>query len=111
MLPITDKFDIVVSGGPSVFSLKQGVVTSPQITEVGAPYSSVNMTVSQSTTTGSQIGFNLGADLTFRFANNFGVGAIIRYAAATVSLTTEGGDESDVKVGGFQFGGGLRIRF
>jgi hypothetical protein len=111
MLPITDKFDIVISGGPSLFSLKQGAVTSPQITEVGSPYSSVNMTVSQTTTTGNQIGFNVGADMTFRFANNVGVGAMIRYAAATVSLTSDGGDTSDVKVGGFQFGGGLRIRF
>ena len=111
MLPVTDKFDIVISGGPSLFRLTQGAVTAPQITEVGSPYSSVNMTVSQTSTTGSQIGFNLGADLTFRFANNVGVGAMIRYAPATVSLTIDGGDTSDVKVGGFQFGGGLRIRF
>jgi hypothetical protein len=69
------------------------------------------MTVSQATTTGSQIGFNIGADMTYRFANNFGIGAIVRYAAATVSLEPEGGDTADVKVGGFQFGGGLRIRF
>jgi hypothetical protein len=111
MLPITDKLDIVFSGGPSIFNLKQGAVTSPQITEVGPPYTTVNMTVSQATTTGSQIGFNIGADMTYRFANNFGIGAIVRYAAATVSLEPEGGDTSDVKVGGFQFGGGLRIRF
>ena len=112
MLPITDKLDIVFSGGPSVFKLKQGVVTSPQITEVGPPYSSVNMTVSQSSVTGNEIGFNVGADVTYRLANNLGVGAIVRYTAATVSLTPEGGgDASDVKVGGFQFGGGVRIRF
>jgi hypothetical protein len=111
MLPITDRLDIVFSGGPSVFSLKQGIVTSPQITEVGPPYTTVNMTVSQTTTKGSQIGFNVGADLTYRFANNVGVGAILRYAAATVSLEPDGSESSDVKVGGFQFGGGLRIRF
>ena len=111
MLPITDKLDIVFSGGPSVFNLKQGVVTSPQITEVGPPYSSVNMTVSQATIEGSEIGFNVGADMTFRLANNIGIGALVRYTSATVSLTPEGGDSSDVKVGGFQFGGGLRIRF
>jgi hypothetical protein len=111
MLPITDKLDVVLSGGPSVFNLEQGVVKSPQITEIGPPYSSVNMTVSQTTTTGSQVGFNIGADMTYRFANNVGVGAMIRYASATVSLTSDGGDTSDVKVGGFQFGGGLRIRF
>jgi len=111
MLPITDRLDIVFSGGPSVFNLKQGVVMSPQITEVGPPYSTVNMTVSQTTTSGSQIGFNIGADMTYRFANNVGIGVLMRYAAATVSLESEGGDTSDVKVGGFQFGGGLRIRF
>jgi hypothetical protein len=111
MVPITDKLDIVISGGPSLFNLKQGIVMSPQITEVGPPYSTVNMTVSQNTTTGSQIGFNIGADMTYRFANNFGIGAIVRYAAATVSLEPEGGEPSDVKVGGFQIGGGLRIRF
>ena len=111
MFPITDKLDIVFSGGPSVFNLKQGGVTSPQITEVGPPYSTVNMTVLQTTTTGSQVGFNIGADMTYRFANNFGIAAIVRYAAATVNLEPEGGEPSDVKVGGFQFGGGLRIRF
>jgi hypothetical protein len=111
MLPITDKFDVMVSAGPSWFSLTQGVVTSPQITEVGPPYTTVNMTVSQSSATESAIGFNVGADLTYRFANNFGVGAMLRYAAATVSIAPQGSDASDVKVGGFQFGGGLRIRF
>jgi hypothetical protein len=69
------------------------------------------MTVSQSSVTDSAFGYNVGADLTYRFANNFGVGAMVRYASATVSVTPEGSDASDVKVGGFQFGGGLRIRF
>ena len=70
------------------------------------------MTVSQPRPQAAEIGFNVGADMTYRFANNFGIGAIVRYAAATVSLEPEGGgDPSDVKVGGFQFGGGLRIRF
>jgi hypothetical protein len=111
MIPMTDRVDLLLSGGPSWFSLKQGIVESPQITEVGPPYTSVNVAVSQSTVTASQIGYNVGADLTYRFANNVGIGATVRYTSATVSLTPEGDDSSDVKVGGFQFGGGLRIRF
>jgi hypothetical protein len=112
MLPITDKVDVMISGGPTWFSLTQGVVTSPQITEVGPPYTTVNMTVSQSTLTASKMGFNVGADLTFRFANNFGVGGMLRYSSATVTLESAGSDAtSDVKVGGFQVGGGIRIRF
>jgi hypothetical protein len=111
MLPITDKFDVVFSGGPTLFQLSQGVVTTPKFSEVGPPYTAVNMTTSTVTVSDSQIGFNVGADLTYRFANNFGVGAMIRYAAATVGLTPEGGSALDVKVGGFQLGGGLRLRF
>jgi hypothetical protein len=37
----------------------------------------------------------------------YGVGAFIRYAGATVDLPSV----SDLKVGGFQIGGGLRVRF
>lgn len=112
MLPISDTVDVMISGGPTWFSLTQGVVTTPQITEVGPPYTTVNMTVSQSTLTASKMGFNVGADLTFRFANNFGVGGMMRYSSATVTLESAGsGATSDVKVGGFQVGGGIRIRF
>lgn len=110
MLPLSDKIDVMVSGGPTWFSLTQGIVSSPQITEVGPPYTTVNMTVSQSTATAGKMGFNVGADLTFRFANNFGVGGMVRYSGATV--TVKSGDvSSDVKVGGFQVGGGVRLRF
>jgi len=111
MLPVSDKLDVVLSGGPTFFQLSQGVVTTPKISEVGPPYTTVNMTVSMLTVSDSQIGFNVGADLTYRFANNVGVGAMVRYAAATVGLTPEGGPALDVKVGGFQVGGGLRLRF
>jgi opacity protein-like surface antigen len=111
MLPIADTVDIILSGGPTIFSLRQGVVTSPQITEIGPPYTNVNVTVSQTIATGSRIGFNVGADLTYRFANNIGIGAMVRYAASTVSLEPEGSGPIEVKAGGFQFGGGLRIRF
>jgi hypothetical protein len=69
------------------------------------------MTTSMVTVSDSQIGFNVGADLTYRFANNFGVGAMVRYARATAGLTLDDGSALDVKVGGFQIGGGLRIRF
>jgi opacity protein-like surface antigen len=111
MLAITNKFDVVFSGGPTLFQLSQGVVTTPKISEVGPPYTTVNMTTSMVTVSDSQVGFNVGADLTYRFANNVGVGAMVRYAAATVGLTPEGGSSLDVKVGGFQLGGGLRLRF
>jgi hypothetical protein len=112
MLPVSDKFDVVFSGGPTLFQLSQGVVQSPvSWSEVGSPYTQVNLTASPATATGSKFGFNVGADLTYRFSNMVGVGGLVRYASATVSLTNEGGAPLDVKVGGFQLGGGLRVRF
>jgi hypothetical protein len=111
MLPLTERLDVAFSVGPSLFKLSQGVITAPKIEEVGPPYTAVTMTTSTATVSDSQIGFNIGADLTYRFANNFGIGAMVRYAAATVGLAPESGSAMDVKVGGFQFGGGLRLRF
>jgi hypothetical protein len=112
MLPLTETFDVVFSGGPTLFSLSQGTVATPVAwSEVGPPYTTVNLAPSAVTRSESQIGFNVGADFTYRFTKNLGAGGMIRYSAATVGLPQEGGSALDVKVGGFQVGGGLRLRF
>jgi opacity protein-like surface antigen len=111
MLPITDKLDATFSAGPTAFRLKQGTVLTPTVSEVGSPYTSVNLTTTMAETTGSRMGFNVGGDLSYRFANHLGVGAMIRYSGATFDLKPTGGSPLNVKVGGLQFGAGLRIRF
>lgn len=111
MLPITDTLDVMFSGGPSVFRLEQGTVLTPTVAEVGPPYAAVNLTTATAITTGSRLGFNVGADVSFRFTKMIGVGAMVRYAASTFDLKPEGGSPLEVKVGGIQIGGGLRIRF
>jgi len=111
MLPITDKFGVTFSAGPTVFRLKQGSVLSTTWAEVGSPYTSVTVTPTWGETTGSRVGFNVGADVWYRFVNHLGIGATVRYAGKTFDLEPEGGNPMDVKVGGLQFGAGLRIRF
>jgi len=111
MLPISDKLDVMFSAGPTVFQLEQGTVLIPTVKEVGPPYTAVTLETSTAVTTGTRVGFNVGADLSFRLTGMLGVGAMVRYSAATFDLTPEGGAAMDVKVGGFQLGGGLRIRF
>jgi hypothetical protein len=111
LLPITDKLQVMFSAGPTLFQLTQGTVTTPSVTEVGPPYTTVNVTTATASTTGSHVGVNVGADLTYRLTNMFGVGAMMRYASATVSITPQSGSPLDVKVGGFQIGAGLRVRF
>jgi len=111
LLPITDKVDLAVSGGPTAFKLTQGTVLAPTVSEVGAPYTSVMLTTTAAETTANRIGFNVGADLTYRFANNVGIGALVRYTGRTFALKPTGGAPLDVKVGGLQVGAGLRLRF
>ena len=111
LLPITDRVDVAFSGGPTAFKLTQGTVLTPTVAEAGPPYTSVSLTTTAAETTANRIGFNVGADLTYRFANNLGIGAMIRYSGRTIGLEPVGGAPIDVKVGGLQVGAGLRLRF
>ena len=53
------------------------------------------------------VGVNIGIDGTYLFTRNFGAGVFMRYAGAKVDRTTVDG----LSVGGFQVGGGVRVRF
>ena len=115
VLPLSDKFDVTLSAGPTFFSVEQGTINaaSAQIGPDIAPYSTVSLTsVNKVTTSESKAGFNVGADATFRVTKYLGLGAFARYAKATVELAPEGvGSTLSIDAGGMQFGGGLRIRF
>jgi len=59
-------------------------------------------------------GYHADADLGYFFTGHLGLGGFARFTRGTVTLGPEDfllDEELDVKVGGFQGGGGLRIRF
>jgi hypothetical protein len=113
VLPVTNKFDVMVSAGPTFFKLEQQTIASDaQYSEGSAPYSSITLnSVTKTTTKESKVGFNVGADLTVRLTTKLGIGGFIRYASAKVEIVPQSGDAMEVNVGGLQFGGGLRLRF
>jgi hypothetical protein len=98
---LTPEMDIAISGGPSFFRLTQDVM--------GATIATGTQNVSVATTEqkASKAGGNIGANINYMFNPRFGVGILVRYAGATVDLPAA----ADVKVGGFQFGIGARLRF
>jgi hypothetical protein len=110
--------ELTLSAGPSFFSLQQETVTSVGLGPEVSPFMTITLaTPTTVSTKGSKVGVNAGADLAF-FTNarvslirNLGVGAFVRYAGATIDLAPEGSDPLQLKVGGLQFGGGLRVRF
>jgi hypothetical protein len=101
-MPVTDKIDVALSAGPSFIMVSQDLVTA---ISVPAGTQTANPVVTTEKETG--IGFNLGVDGTYMVTRNFGAGAFLRYAGASVDLPAV----DDLGVGGFQIGVGVRVRF
>jgi hypothetical protein len=109
--PITTKFDVSVGLGPSFYSVKQDLVTSIGITEIGNPTTGVSISsVNVERRSDSTVGYNLSADGTYLLTRRFGVGAFLRFTGASAELALDN-DTVDVDAGGFQIGFGGRVRF
>jgi hypothetical protein len=102
--PVTDKIDVAVSAGPSVFSISQDSVT---IMQDNVQPGTSNLTgVTRVDASETTVGFHTGVDVTYLVTPRFGAGLLLRYAGGSTDI---GG--ADVDVGGFQIGVGLRVRF
>lgn len=104
MVPVTDKIDAGVSAGPSIFMVKQGLPTAVAVAEPGPSVSGITVSDIKKTT----VGINLGVDVTYLLTKRLGVGGLARYTWGSADL---GGTSGKLTVGGFQIGGGLRVRF
>ena len=108
--PVNDKLLVTVFGGPSFFQVEQTIVTDFEYTE---SYPFDTATFSRAITSDeseSAMGFHVGGDVAYYFSNQVGVGGMAQYSKATVEMTVPSGT-TDVKAGGLQVGGGLRLRF
>lgn len=114
VVPFGTKLDVLVSAGPSFFRLRQDVVSDVVITEVGGNFTDVVATPAMVTQRRSEVGYNVGADVTYILWQNdrmrLGGGAFVRYTGATTDVRLLVSDV-ETKVGGIQFGFGGRIRF
>jgi hypothetical protein len=104
MVPVTDKIDVGVSAGPSIFFVKQQLPNAVSVSEPGPSVSAVSVNDVKKTTAG----INLGVDVTYLVTKRYGVGGLARYTWGSADLA---GASDKLTVGGFQIGGGLRVRF
>lgn len=110
LLPFSAKVQGTVFGGPTWFQLKQQVITSATMSD-SYPFDTVSLAaVERERKTVSRWGYHAGFDLSYFFAQHVGLQGLVRYSAATVSLSNTG-VASDVKVGGLHAGVGLRVRY
>jgi hypothetical protein len=112
---VTPKIDVTVGLGPTFFALKQDFVTELTVAEtVSPPGPFVNPTVTPVVTrvSKSPVGFNISADATYMINNMFGAGLLLRFTHANPSLDVPNtATPIDVRAGGFQVAGGVRVRF
>jgi hypothetical protein len=103
MVPIANKLDVGVFGGPSIFWVSQDTVGNVTVTEPAPTLTATMQNVSK-----TEAGLNFGADAQYVVYKTVAVGVLARYTWA--NATIEGADKK-LTLGGFQLGGGVRLRF
>ena len=104
MVPVTDKVDVGVQFGPTIFLVSQDVPGIPTIQEPGPTITSFPIEKQDKTT----VGFHLGVDMAYMVTPRYGAGLLLRYTWGSADIA---GASDSVTVGGLQIGGGLRVRF
>ena len=103
---VSPKMDITVGVGPTFFSVKQELIDTVTVTEPTPTIAPVVVEASD-----SPVGVNFGADMTYMVNKTIGAGVLLRYATGSADLATPSGSSLSLDAGGFQFAGGLRVRF
>jgi hypothetical protein len=113
-IPFSEKLDVMIAGGPSFFRLHQEVINDVNAAETGAPFITIIVEPVIQERKASVWGGNIGADVNYILVTQgrtrIGAGLTLRYAAAQAPLQLSA-TSVETKVGGFQIGGGLRVRF
>jgi hypothetical protein len=111
VVPAGERLRVSVFAGPSLFTVRQDALTDFTYAD-SYPYDEASFkSATTSTESASKLGFNAGADVTFFFTRQVGLGFTAQLSKATVPIKSAGSGNTDVKAGGVQTGGGLRLRF
>jgi hypothetical protein len=106
--PISNRIEIALSAGPTLFIVSQDLVSAISLTEAGSSVSLAGTTIQN--VNDNAAGFNVGMDGSYRLTRRLAVGAFVRYAGGSVDLPAASGNVS-LDVGGVQVGAGVRLRF
>jgi len=98
--PITETFEVAVSGGPTIYSVSHDVPTA------SVP-SGQNLVTGFVTENATAVGGHISFEGNYMFTPRYGTGVFLRYQGAKVDLPSI----EDLTVGGLQVGVGFRARF
>jgi hypothetical protein len=111
VVPATEHVYFGFSGGPSHFNVEQRVARTVTVSE-SYPFDTATFARADlETLQDTGWGFNASVDLRWMFRRNLGIGGLLRYSKATISLAPAGREARDIDVGGVHAGIGARIAF
>lgn len=111
VVPAGRRVRVTLFGGPTLFQVKQELVTAVSKTDAYPFNTPTFQSYSKRSESVSSVGFNAGADVAVYFSDHVGVGGIVRYSVGTSDFATVDGDTLTTDVGGLHVGGGLRLKF
>lgn len=103
-LVVGEKLDLILLAGPAIAMVDHEVPTGLTVTETGA---TPTVTTTVETRGKSFAGYQIGADLRYMITDMVGVGGFARYSGAKGKIL----GDSELELGGFQIGAGLRLKF
>ncbi|MBI4520106.1 MAG: hypothetical protein HY701_04675 [Gemmatimonadetes bacterium] len=110
-VPVSRRIAVALVLGPSIFNVRQDVVTSVATQEVGAPFDQTQIaSVSSTTQRKTAAGGHVGLDISMMATRQLGGGLFVRYAAASPKVDLASKTVA-LKAGGFQSGLGVRVQF
>jgi hypothetical protein len=99
-------------GGPCYVLSTGTLISGMSYAESAYPYTAVTVTPTILDLKGNAFGFNAGASASYGFLENIGVYADVRYTSAKATYKAGGViPDLSLTLGGFRFGGGLRLAF
>ena len=111
LVNLSPRVRLIVSAGPSVFSVEQTFVTDVKFSQE-YPYDTATFTgATTQRSHASKVGFNAGADLVWMFSSQIGAGGLVRFTRASVTEDAGNGRSLSLDAGGVQVAAGVRFLF
>jgi hypothetical protein len=111
VVPMADRWQLAIAGGPSMFNVAQDLVEDVTIDQ-SYPFDTAKFSgIVSKKQTRTGVGFNAGADITRLLSRHVGIGAAVSFSRARVNMPSATDSSLKVDAGGANVGGGIRLRF
>ena len=111
-IPLSQRAELTLSGGPTAVNVTQGTVVGLRFQEGVPPdFDQIGLEAETGRQRRNAIGGHVGLDFLYMATRRIGIGYFVRFARATVELPGRGETTVVANAGNVQTGAGFRFRF